>query len=69
VNQPKPVIVDITQPPDDPISGLADIFIGALGLTGAMLLAAIVIGVVLGGLIFWLRSRRPPERHQPLDRP
>jgi hypothetical protein len=33
------------------------VLIGALGLTGALMLTAVVLGLAVGGLIFWLRSR------------
>jgi len=52
-----PVIVKIIVPPKDP-TGLADVLVGVLGLSGVLGLAAISIGVVIGVLIFWVRSRR-----------
>ena len=52
-----PVIVKIIEPPKDP-TGLADVLVGALGLTGVLGLAAILIGVATGVVIFWMRSRR-----------
>jgi hypothetical protein len=52
-----PVIVRIIEPPKDP-TGLADVLIGVLGLSTVLGLAAISIGVAIGALIFWLRSRR-----------
>ena len=51
-----PVIVKIIEPPKDP-TGLADVLVGALGLTGVLGLAAILIGLATGVVIFWLRSR------------
>jgi hypothetical protein len=54
--QQDPIIVRIIEPPTDP-TGLADVLIGALGLTGALALLAVVLGVVLGTVMFWLRSR------------
>lgn len=52
-----PVIVKIIEPPKDP-TGLADVLVGVLGLSGVLGLAAISIGVVIGVIIFWVRSRR-----------
>ena len=52
-----PVIVKIIEPPKDP-TGLADVLVGALGLTGVLGLAAILIGIATGAVIFWMRSRR-----------
>jgi hypothetical protein len=57
IQQSEPVIVKIIEPPKDP-TGLADVLIGVLGLSTVLGLAAISIGVAIGALIFWLRSRR-----------
>ena len=57
--QAKPVIVKIIEAPGDP-TGLADVLLGALGLTGVLALAAVTLGLALGGLMFWLRSRSAP---------
>ena len=55
---PPPIIVKIVEPYDDPI-GLATVVIGALGLSGALALAAILLGVLLAGVLFFVRSRHP----------
>ena len=52
-----PVIVKIIEPPKDP-TGLADVLVGALGLTGVLGVAAILIGIATGVVIFWMMSRR-----------
>ena len=54
-----PIIVRIYEPPRDPsgLGGLANVLIGSLGLTGAITLAAIVLGLACGGVVFWFRSR------------
>ena len=52
-----PVIVKIIVQPKDP-TGLADVLMGALGLTGVLGVAAIAIGIAIGAVIFWMRSRR-----------
>ena len=52
-----PVIVKIIEPPKDP-TGLADVLVGVLGLSGVLGLAAISIGIVIGAIIFWVRARR-----------
>jgi hypothetical protein len=57
IQDPGPVIVKIIEPPKDP-TGLADVLIGVLGLSSVLALAAISIGIAIGALIFWLRSRR-----------
>ena len=55
---PPPIIVKIIEPNNDPI-GLADVVIGALGLSGALAVCAILLGVVLAGVLFLVRSRHP----------
>jgi hypothetical protein len=54
---PDPIIVDITKPPESELRGLADILIGALGLTGLLMLGAILAAGVFAGVLFWVRSR------------
>ena len=53
-----PIIVKLIEPNNDPI-GLADVVIGALGLSGALAVCAILLGVVLAGVLFFVRSRHP----------
>jgi hypothetical protein len=48
------VIVRLIEPPD---TRIADTLINALGLSGALLLAAVLIGLMVGALVFWFRSR------------
>ena len=50
-------MVRIIEPPFDPTQGLADVLVGSIGLTGAILLIAVVSGVILAGLLSWIRSR------------
>ena len=54
--EPKPLIVKIIEPPHDP-TGIADVLIGSLGLTGAIVLIAVVCGAMIAGVMFWFRSR------------
>jgi hypothetical protein len=51
-----PIIVKIVEPEE---TGLAEVLIGALGLSGLLLLAALVAGVAMAGLLYWFRSREP----------
>ena len=53
-----PVIVKIIEPKKDP-TGLADILIGALGLTGVLVLLAVVAAAIFAAVLFWSRSRKP----------
>ena len=56
--QSKPIIVTIPQePPKSDLAGLADVLLGSLGLTGVIVLAAVVMGAVMAGVMFWVRSR------------
>jgi hypothetical protein len=53
-----PVIVKIISPPKDEsgLSQLADVLIGSLGLTGAIVLGAMLLGAVMAALMFlWRR--------------
>jgi hypothetical protein len=52
----EPIIVRIIDPPPD-IAGLADVLLGALGITGVIAVGAVVVGVGFAGLLFWIRSR------------
>jgi len=54
--QTAPIIVKLVDPPKDP-TGLAGVLIGALGLTGAITLIALTLGVLLAVVMFWMRSR------------
>ena len=49
-----PIIVKIVEPPD---TRLYDIVVGALGVSGAIAVGALVLGLVVGGVMFWIRSR------------
>jgi hypothetical protein len=52
----EPIIVRIIDPPPD-IAGLADVLLGALGITGVIAVGALVVGLGFAGVLFWLRSR------------
>jgi hypothetical protein len=54
-----PIIVKIIEPPHSELSSLAGILIGSLGLTGFLVLMALAVGALVGGVMFVLRSRRP----------
>ena len=53
-----PIIVKLVEPPNRDPTGLAGVLIGALGLTGAIILLAVVLGAALAGLLFYIRRRR-----------
>ena len=60
IQQPSsPVIVKIISPPKDTtgLSTLADVLIGSLGLTGAIVLVAFLSGALVAGVMYWFRHR------------
>ena len=59
IQNTNPVIVKIITPPKDDsgLSQLAGVLIGSLGLTGAIVLAALLLGALMAGIMFWMRSR------------
>jgi hypothetical protein len=53
----EPIIVRIIEPPDDPIGDIGNVLMSALGISGVITVAALLVGVLVGGLLFWMRSR------------
>lgn len=53
----RPIIVDITEPPKSELSTLSQVLLGSLGLSGALALAAILLGIAVGWLMFWIKRR------------
>ena len=54
----KPIIVKLVQPEaKSELSGLADVLLGSLGLTGIIVVAALLAGALMAGVMFWVRSR------------
>jgi hypothetical protein len=39
------------------LKDLTNVIVGSLGLTGGFVLFAVVAGLVIGGVLFWVRSR------------
>ena len=61
----QPVIVTLVDKPSDQTS-FADVLLGAFGITGVLVLIAIVLGAVVAfGLVTWHRRHRPEEDHLP----
>lgn len=52
-----PIIVKIIEPPGSELTDLADVLLGSIGLTGAIVLLAVLLGFVMAGVMFWVRSR------------
>jgi hypothetical protein len=64
VQSAQPIIVRVL---DEPVksTGVGDIIVGALGLTGVMLLAALLLGALLGGLLIWIKKLRAKYNLEP----
>jgi ABC-type phosphate transport system permease subunit len=56
-----PILVRVIGPPSEELT-LGDVILGALGLTGAITVAAMVLGIGLG-VLFILYRRRHPHNH------
>ena len=59
VAQQAPIIVRLA-PKRDP-TGLAAVLLGALGLTGVLVLLALVAGAAFAAILFYVRSRNPVD--------
>jgi hypothetical protein len=61
----KPLIVTIQREPA-PSTSISDVIIGSLGVAGALTLAGILAGGLLGLLlVWWSRRRRVEDNHMP----
>jgi len=59
----QPIIVDVgKQPPVAREIGMGDVVLGAVGLTGAIILAALLAGLLAGGLIIGFKQWRERRR-------
>jgi len=52
-----PVTVRIVEPKTDPTGGLADVLLTSLGLTGVLVVLALLAGAVFAGILFYIRAR------------
>jgi hypothetical protein len=52
-----PVTVRIIEPETDPTGGLAGVLLTSLGLTGVLVVLALVAGAVFAGILFYVRAR------------
>jgi hypothetical protein len=53
---PPPVMVKILPKSGDP-TGLSDVLIGALGLTGVLILGALILAVLFAAVLFFFRFK------------
>jgi len=58
----QPIIVQAIDAAPARELGLGEIIVQAVGLTGLILLASVVLGLVLGALLFWARRRQARDR-------
>lgn len=61
----QPVMVSVVEPAVESTT-VADILIGALGLTGVMLLAALLLGGALGALLIGMKRFRARYNLEPI---
>jgi hypothetical protein len=61
----QPILVRVVEPPVESTT-VADILIGALGLTGFLLLAAALLGGFLGALLIGLKKFREHYNLEPI---
>ena len=61
----QPVMARVVEPGAESTT-VADILIGALGLTGAMLFAALLLGAFLGGLLIGIKKFRQRYNLEPV---
>ncbi len=56
--QQNPIVVEVVkQPPVTPEISYGGILASALGLVGVVLLAALIVGALVGGGIIWFKKR------------
>ncbi len=53
----KPLVVKIVDSPNSDLKGLSDVLLGSLGLTGMLVLGALLAALIFGSVLFWVRSR------------
>jgi hypothetical protein len=63
--QAPPIIVRVIEEPTQQTT-VVDVIVGALGLTGALLLAAIVLGGLLGGILIGVKLLRARYNLEPV---
>jgi hypothetical protein len=61
----KPIIVNIVVEPARETT-IVDVLVGSMGLVGALLLAAVVLGAILGGLLIGIKLFRARYNLEPV---
>jgi hypothetical protein len=63
---PNPIVVDVVkQPPITPEISYGSVLLSAVGVVGVVILAGIVVGIIVGGVIIWRKKQR--EATDPVD--
>jgi len=65
VAQSNPVMVRVIETPVETTS-VADVLIGSIGLTGVLVLVAVVLGALLGGLLIGVKKLRARYNLEPV---
>ena len=60
--QPQPIIIDISERATIDPTTRGDVLLGAIGLTGVLMICALLLGSALGGLFIWWKRRRDAQR-------
>ena len=63
--QSAPVMVRVVQPAVEETS-VADVLIGSIGLTGVLVLVAVVLGAILGGVLIGIKKLRSRYNLEPV---
>ena len=63
--QSQPVMVRVLQTPVESTS-VADVLIGAIGLTGVLILVAVLLGLAFGGLLIGVKKFRARYNLEPV---
>lgn len=57
--QQEPIVVDVVkQPPITPEISMADVVLGAVGLTGLIMILALLAGLLVGAGFIWFKRSR-----------
>jgi hypothetical protein len=64
--EPQPIVVQVVR--NEPVESTtaADVLIGAIGLTGVLLLVALVLGAVLGAILIGFKKLRARLNLEPV---
>jgi hypothetical protein len=63
--QSEPVMVRVIQPAVEETS-VADVLIGSIGLTGVLILVAVLLGALLGGALIGIKKLRSRYNLEPI---